>query len=533
MRASVVEAKEMSTKTNFWWNVVAAIVLQAVVFYLAYKSGVTSRLIPWDECDFIYSGLLNTDLLKSVGLVSALPQLDFVAQPITYVQATLALLLSGNRVSTPYFVNVVYVFLFLYSIGRSLRTFGAVPTLAFQLMAISVPLVFLFASHLKTDYLAGGLAFVMLVELFIVDGSGAGPLARACVLACGVGLCKPAAFYVPGLMCFIFAAHLWREAATGRLDRHWSKSIPQYMAACAVQACVFAAVFAPHFTYFVAYIKHALSPPFVGDFDLREHLEYYLPLPNGDSAELFGVWGPGFLAFIFLGAVFAWAAIRKVVRRDDAVTLVALAAVSGAAYVPIVLSPQLQPPFGSIFGGSVLALFLCAYRALKRSIPRSYLLDCGLIGVSLACFHLPVRQYQAIVPSTPDDIRQASDVLDRFVRDIAEPGAPAEPSLYFNYSPIPYFNLGIRFYLNTGRFPAGMIMPLSGDVPEIRSGVQGSDYVALYDPGTPLGPGDGYWRTMMYTTRDVILKTGNLSEVDRVPYVDGSYVLYRVEKPSG
>jgi hypothetical protein len=207
----------MTRKASFWWTTLAAaILLQAVVSTSLRKAGITGPLIPWDECSYIYVSLGYVHLLTSLGLISALPYLfdsNFAHAPITTLQIIVALLLSGNRVSTPYLLNVVYVFLFLFTISRTLRTFGAIPTLAFQLMAISVPLVFMFASWLKADFLMGCLFFVLLVELFVLEGPRTGRLARACAIACGVVLCKPTAFYIPGLLCFVFATHCfgtWR-----------------------------------------------------------------------------------------------------------------------------------------------------------------------------------------------------------------------------------------------------------------------------------------------------------------------------------
>ncbi|MBV8068788.1 MAG: hypothetical protein JO270_02710 [Acidobacteriaceae bacterium] len=517
----------MTARTNFWLTAATAVVLQAIVLDFAYTEGITSKMIPWDECEYVFFGLVNVSELRSLGL-SALPDLTFVHAPISYLQITSMLFLSGNRVSAPFLVNVLYVFLFLYAISRSLRSFGAAPVLAFWLMAVSLPLVFLFSSHLKADYLAGCFFFVMLVELFILDTPTARRLALGTVLACCTALSKPMAFYVPGLTGFAFAATLFRDAATGRLDWRRFSSLVPYVIAAIVPIGVFALIALPHLPYFVAYIKQALSPPWVGDFSWLERLGYYLPVPNSEELGWFGFWGRGFVCFILLVAVFVASAARVRVRRDDLITLLALVAVTGAAYVPIVASPQLQKPFGSIFAGSVLAVFLCAYRTLKRDMQRSYILDWGLIAAGIACFRLPVEVTQSVTPSSPQNIVEATTILRHFVSDMAAQNAPPNPSIYFSYGPIPYFDFGTWFYLNTGRFPYSMDEPLSDNKDEIRNGVRSADYVIVWDAKP--SEGDSQWRTVMHTTANTILKIPNLQEADQLSFAGGRYLLFRVAK---
>ncbi|MBV8073113.1 MAG: hypothetical protein JO270_24655 [Acidobacteriaceae bacterium] len=517
----------MTARANFWLTVATAIVLQAVVLYFAYTEGITSKMIPWDECEYVFNGLMNVSELKSLG-VSAVPDLTFVHSPISYLQITSMLFVSGNRVSAPYLLNVLYVFLFLYAISRSLRGFGVAPVLAFWLMAVSLPLVFLFSSHLKADYLAGCFSFVMLVELFILDNSTARRLALGTVLACCTVLSKPMAFYVPGLTGFVFAATLFRDAATGRLEWRRFSSLVPYVMAGIVPIGVFAVDAVPNLDYFVTYIKQALSPPWVADVGLLPRLGYYLPVPNGEDPGWFGFWGWGFVCFILLGVVFLASALRKLVRQNDLITILALVAIAGAAYVPLVVSPQLQKPFGSIFAGTVLAAFLCAYRTLKRDMQRSYILDWGLIAAGVACFRLPVEVPQAVIPSAPQNIAEATRILRQFTTDMAAPNAPPNPSLYFSYSPIPYPDFGTWFYLSTGRFPYSMDEPLSDNKDEIRNGVRSADYVIVWDAKPT--ESDSQWRTVMHATANTILQIPNLQEADQLPFAGGRYVLFRVAK---
>jgi hypothetical protein len=290
--------------------------------------------------------------------------------------------------------------------------------------------------------------------------------------------------------------------AIGQIDRQWSRNLFPYLVVCAIPVGIYAAIFMPHFTYFVQYIRQALSPLWAFDGTLAQRLSFYLPFSNIDG--LFGFWGRGFPAFVLLSVVFVATTLLKRIQRDDAVTLLALAAVAGAAYVPIVVSPTLWMGFGAVFAGGVLAIFLVAYRALKRSMARSYLLDWGLIALSLAFFHLPLRE--EYTPSSPHDVRQAGEVIERFVGDLAVSSAPDNPNIYFNYSPIPYFDFGIEFYLRTGRFPASMVMPLFAVAQAIRNGVQASEYVIVFEPGTPTGPEENKWQALTRSTAEIILK---------------------------
>ena len=492
-------------------------------------------MIPWDECAYVYSDLVNANLIKSLGVISALPYLYFAHAPITHVQDTVALLLFGNRPSAPYLFNVLYVFLYLHTINRALRKFGAAPVVAFSIMATSTPLLFLFSSHLKSDFLAGCFAFVMLVELFLIDAETgrSSPyynLAVPSLLGSCVVLCKPMAFYVPGLICFIFASHMLREAATGRLRDRWPGSVVPYLAAAALPVIVYASVALPDLEYFIATIKQALSPPWVSHVGLLTRLDFYLPIVIARSPSLSTFWGLGFSAFILLGLAFAWASFRKLISREDAITILALAAIAAASFVPLVASPQLQMPFGAIFCGAVIATFLACYVSLKRTNGRYHLLDLALIGVSLACFNLPVTQYEPVIPSTPKDISQAAAIIHRFVSDINSSNDPRPPSIYFSYSPIPYFDFGIQDYLVAHRFPGSLMMPVSVNNEEVSEDVRASDYVILYIPDTPLKASDNQYRVLMYTTADSILKSHqDLREIDRLPYADGNYVLYRVQ----
>jgi hypothetical protein len=513
-----------------------AVALEMVVIYVAYRRGITSKMIPWDECAYIYTDLINADLIRSVGIISALPGLFFSHAPLTDLQDTVALLLSGNRLTAPYLFNIFYVFLYLGAINRALRNFGVVPVVAFSVMAVSAPTLFLFSSHLKADYLAGCFAFVMLVELFLVDGAATTlraaryNLAAASLLGSLAVLSKPMAFYVPGLICFIFVSHLFRQAATGRLHDRWTSSAASYVVAGALPVTLYAAVALPHLEYFISYIKQALSPPWASHVSLLERFSFYLPVPAGSAP--FGFWGVGFAAFIFLGIVFAWIACRKLISRDDAITILTLAAVAAASFVPLVASPQLQTPFGAIFSGAVIATFLGCYVALKHTNSRYRLLDWALIGTSLACFSLPVEQYQSVIPSTPKDISQGAAVIHRFVADIASPNSAQHPNIYFNYSPIPDYDFGIEYYLVTHRFPASVSLPVLVNE-AISEAVKASDYVVLYVPDVPVQASDNQYRVLMYTTADSILKhRQHLREIDRLPYADGHYILYKVDWPA-
>lgn len=528
-----VGGRVLTPKESLWWTLAAAVLLQAMVFYLIHKTGVAGPFIQWDECSYIYLGLVDVDRLKSLGFISGLSYLfdqNLAHEPITTLQILVAFLWFNNDLSAPYLFNVAYVFLFLYSINRALREFGSLPTIVFSLMAISVPLVFFFASHLKSDFLMGCLFFMMLVELFVLDAQTSDRLARACVIGCGVVLCKPTAFYMPGLLCFVFGIHFCREMVMGADERQWPRKLIPYLGVCSILVIVYAAIVIPYLPHFVAYIRENISPVgfWASHATLAERLRFYLPFANEEGQ--FGYWGPNFIALAILGLVFAANALLRKIDRKDSVSLLGLGAIAGAAYLPIVVSPQVQMAFGAPFGGAILAIFLLAYRALKRDMVRSHLVDWGLLALSLVCFHLPVRQNPQYLPLTKAlTTKQASNVIDRFVGDITASGAPPNPKIYFSYSPIPDSDFGIEFHSKTGRFPASMFMSLAPDAETISNSVQTSDFVVAFDAGAATGPEDR-WQKLSRSTAEVILAMSGLEEVDRMNFAQGSYRLYRVDR---
>jgi hypothetical protein len=163
-------------------------------------------------------------------------------------------------------------------------------------------------------------------------------------------------------------------------------------------------------------------------------------------------------------------------------------------------------------------------------MPRSHLLDWSLIAAVAFFGHLPVREYQSVIPSTATDVSKANEILHKFVDDIAKPGAPPHPWIYFNYSPISYFDFGIYYYLRTDRFPGSMAAPLSADPKPIQDGVRQADYAIVFDPGAATRADDNKYRVLMGETADAVLGMGDLTEIERIPYSDGSYVLFRVQK---
>jgi hypothetical protein len=135
----------LKQRSGFLLASFAAVVVQSVVFVKIYNKGIASKLIPWDECTYVFEGLVNADLIRSQGLIAALPHLTYAHVPITAFQITGSLLLSGFRVSTPYIVNTLYLYILLYSIVRALRSSGLWAGIALSMVAISTPMVF--SSH--------------------------------------------------------------------------------------------------------------------------------------------------------------------------------------------------------------------------------------------------------------------------------------------------------------------------------------------------------------------------------------------------
>lgn len=247
---------------------------------------------------------------------------------------------------------------------------------------------------------------------------------------------------------------------------------------------------------------------------------------------MFGYWGAGFVAFAALGLVFICNAVLRTISRQDSVTLLALGAIAGAAYLPPVISAQLQMPFGATFGGAVLAMFLLTYRILKRDMISSHFLDYALMALALTFFHLPVQEIPQIIPTTvPRTVttEQRRAVIERFVSDISRPDTALRPTMFFSFGPIPDTDFAIEFYSKIGRFLTGTSMSIVADPEVAADSVHGSDYVVVFDPGEPKGTEDK-WQTLTRSTAQAVVGTRGLKELDHMNFAEGTHTLYHVDR---
>ncbi|WP_207540787.1 hypothetical protein [Sabulicella rubraurantiaca] len=487
------------------------------------RNGVADKIIPWDDCAYIYNSLFNSHLIRSAGFFAAAANLNFAHVPLANIHGTLAMLLSGDRIWTPHLIPGFYLFLVVLSIFRSLRGAVIIAPIGFVLCVVSIPAFFLFASTLKTDFLAGAILFILVVEVFLVDGATFSVWRRlyTALLAALFVLCKPTAFYFPLLLGLVFVLqHLrdWSIEGRSALNR---RRLAITAGLVLLPVLVYAAIVVPNLDFFRFYITQALSNPlWQSDIALRDRLLFYLPFATPARS-----WGGGLTSFLLIGFGFLVAVARHHMKRTDLAAACAIVVIVFACYAPLTISPQYSQQLGAPLAGSILALVLLALRIAMRDRWLQLPVATGLLVTSAVTFEMPVQRWIHWPGDSysVDDVAQASQIVQDFSRTIIAQSPVHGPAIYLNHSPIPYFNFVIEIYRQSGAF-VGMSQPYVFDPATIDRAVSSAHFVLLHDaPGTT----DRY-TDLGHKARAHILLRDDLFELARASIRQHNYVLYKV-----
>lgn len=517
-----MEMKTIPFRARIAFLVVAAIGLQTYVLHQLALAGLIDKLIPWDECAYIYMGISNVMAIKT-GYWNAI---QYAHSPLSIAPATFAAFFEPQSNSAPYWINFVYLIGLFCFIGWALRTHRYASTLAFVLVLVTTPFMFIFTSHIKTDFLGGMLFFVMLSLLFKPDDERDVPLWIPAALSVLVITSKPMAFYMPILLAAAFVLSAFNRClAAKRID---ATEIRRHGILIAVTIVAYALLVLPNIDFFKAYIAQALSPIWASGKPLSWKLQFYLPFLTPEDAgvndkTLF--WGRNYIAYALVVLGFVYAAGRTKQWRPALL----LGAVALVALIPITLSPQQQWSFGSQFAGALFAMIFHMMRMVQRSRIATGI-NWAIIVASVFAFQVPVTRLQPWLDSSAKSMAQAQSVTHEFVSHM-RPGAdgnPKHPSVFFAFSgPIPDFDFGIRYFRQYGVIPAGLSESYSVDQSIIDGGLDNYAYVVMLSDGSSLP-------TFVESNRNLavyqqkIKGNWNLSEISRMPYGTTDYILYRV-----
>jgi hypothetical protein len=517
-----MEMKTIPFRARIAFLAVAAIGLQTYVLHQLSLTGLIDKLIPWDECAYIYIGISNVMAIKT-GYWHAI---QYAHSPLSIAPTTFAAFTAPQSNGAPYWINFVYLIGLFCFIGWALRAHRYASTLAFALVLVTTPFMFIFTSHIKTDFLGGMLLFVMLSLLFKPDDEPDVPLWIPAALSVLVITSKPMAFYMPILLAAAFVLSAFNRClAAKRID---AAEIRRHGILIAVTIVAYAVLVLPNIDFFKAYIAQALSPMWASGKPLSWKLQFYLPFLTPEEGIIqngMRFWGRNYLAYTLIFGGFIYTAGRSNVWRPALL----LAAVAMIALIPIALSPQQQWSFGSQFAGAVFAVAFYMMRIVQRSriaIGANW----SIIAASAFVFQIPVVHLQSWIDPSPMVMSQAQAVTHNFVSRMrpGENGNPVNPSVFFTFSgPIPDFDFGIRYFRQYGVIPAGLSESYSVDQSIIDGGLGNYAYVVMLSDGSKL-PTFVESNRSLAAYQEQIKGSWNLEEISRMPYGTTNYILYRV-----
>ncbi|MEI5996844.1 hypothetical protein H3V53_06400 [Paraburkholderia bengalensis] len=517
-----MEMKTMPRWARVVALVIAAILLQVTVLHKLQVSGIIDKLIPWDECAYIYMGISNAFLLKN----GVWHGLQYAHSPVSILPATLAALFVPQSDAAPYWINFVYLIGLFWFVDWALRKQRYSSAVAFVLVLITTPFVFIFTSHIKADFHGGVLFFILLSVLFQPDDEEEVNFGIPAVLSVLVVMTKPMAFYVPVLLTAVFVLSAFeRCVSAGRLDR---QSIRRHALLAIVTIGLYALLVLPNLPFFKAYITQALSPTWASGGPFGWKLRYYMPFITPSDVEdnkPYGFWGRNIAAYAIIFLCFAGFVRSLKVWRKAAL----IACVAVIALIPAVMSPQQQWSFGSLFAAAVVALLFFMMRAIQTTRAASAA-NWIVIVSSILVFNVTVVQYRSWIQSSPQTTQEAKAITEDFVSkmDPKISGNAPSPSIYFPFSgPVPDFDFGIRYYRKYHTIPMGMVEAFTFDENVINGGLKDYSYVVMLSDNFQLIEFlESNRRRGEFQKR--IEERWNLEKLSTLPYANATYSLYRV-----
>ncbi|MFM0498156.1 hypothetical protein [Paraburkholderia caledonica] len=502
--------------------VVAAIVLQAIVLHKLQQGGIIDRLIPWDECAYIYMGISNAFLIKN----GVWHGLQYAHSPVSILPATFAAIFMPRSDAAPYWINFLYLIGLFWFVDWALRKHRYSSAIAFVLVLVTTPFIFIFTSHIKADFHGGLLFFVLLSVLFQADDEEKVMFWTPAALSVLVVMSKPMAFYMPVLLTAVFVlSAIDRCVEVGRLDR---QTIGRHTLLSLIIIGCYALLVLPNLPFFKAYIVQALSPTWATGGSLGWKLRYYMPFitPNEpDATDPFRFWGRNIVAYLVIFMCFtAFVRSRKAWRKAALLACAAL-----IALIPAVMSPQQQWSFGSMFAAAVVALLFFMMRAVQATRAATAA-NWIVIAASIAVFNVAVVDYRPWLQASPRTAQEAKVITEDFVSrmDPKVAGNPPSPSIYFPFSgPVPDFDFGIRYYRKYQAIPMGMVEAFTFDEYIIAGGLKDYNYVVMLSDNFRLIDFlESNRRRGEFQKR--IEDRWNLEKLSTLPYANATYTLYRV-----
>jgi hypothetical protein len=512
--------------------VLSAFALQAWALRDLYRKGLVDKLIPWDECVFIWLALSNADHLKH----GTLSGFQYAHSPLTLIPTSIALLLRPSLFA-PYAVNALYlagVFLFVNRLFEK-RSFLAV--IAFLLVFVSTPYMFVFTSYVKADFLGGVVLLVLLGWLFRpghVGRPSAKDLAVPAALSILVLASKPMAFYLPPLLIGIFVLAGVHERLIGHSNADRRSVVTYYGLLSAIVVVAYTVLVIPNRAYFADYINQALSARWTSDFSPFQKALYYLPFTRFSSGPDGNFWGTNFPAYLIIVGGFMVAVAMSKERKPSIIGVVGLCSIALASLLPLVVSPQIHRAFGSFFAGSVVAVILYMLLQLQNAAKLAPFVNIALIAVSLWRLHPATHDVQRWIPTDERSMSEAKAVVDAFAAEMdpRTPGRPRDPSLFVTFTgAIPCPDFAIRLYQLSGALTTNPSEAFQIDEALLDHGLSAYHYVIMYSDSSKLAPINEA-NLQQDVIRQRIAKHWNLSELKRAPYHGAEYVLYRLVGPT-
>ena len=509
---------------------VMAIALQcAVIRHLAVE-GLIDKIIPWDDCSYIYRGIHNAYSMNH----GFWHNLEIVHSPLSIAPSTVAALIAPHSDVAPYAVNFIYLsalFLFINSLLKNNR-FSAV--VAFALVLFTTPFISVFTEHIKADF-HGGMLFFMLTS-FLFRGeyrinSPTSGITWPLILIVLILMAKPMAFYVPVLLSVLFILSAVFHSIDSPSRLQIAVIIKYHLILIGLVLVVYSCLVLPNFEYFKQYTAWALSPKFTNThLTIWQKIFYYAPFLKTGITEHEKFWGSNYTSYAvilasFIGTLISIAERKKIIAGAGLLLLVII-----AAWLPVTLSPQFQWSFGSFFAAALISLIFYMFREIQQTSRFAWIINLVIIVASLAVFSLPDRSIQKFLPVGAASTNQAREIVDTFVSkmDPNNLDNAKRPNVFFPFSgPIPDFDFGIRYFRKYSELPSGLVESLSVDNAVIDGGLAPYNYVIMIGNETRLEGGSEANRRVMYY-QNQIRKGWNLQELSRLPLDGNEYILYKV-----
>ena len=507
---------------------VLAVILQAAVIHKLSSKGIIDKLIPWDECALIYMGISNAFHIK---LGFFWKKLFFAHSPLAIGSATIAAMIVPQSDTAPYAINIVYLIALFLFINKALRNHGLSSLLAFLLIVVTTPFIFVFTSHIKTDFHGGILFFMLLSYLFLDTGRDddkAKMLWVPALLSILILMTKPMAFYLPVLLSAVFVLSAISQFLSDSKHSRARPIVQFHGVLVLITLLAYACLVIPNFKFFKTYIAYALGPLWAAEVPLKVKLLYYLPFVGGDGENDF--WGKNYVSFVVVIVCFAVAVAKIDDKKRVLIRATAILAATLVAYLPIVLSPQIQWSFGAFFAGAVMALLFNMFCVVQRTFNQRVIANLIIIVASLYVFNLPTRKIQGFIPSDAKGLAEAETIVNDFVAKMNPNiiGNAPRPSVFFPFiGPIPYWDFGIRFYRQYRVLPSGLDQSITVDSSIIDGGLSAYNYVVMFGEGFKLLTSFESNRSLAANQKK-IYDNWNLQELSKLPYAGADYKLYRV-----